>query len=123
MFTAGCFMTQRKQDQFELNITIPANSPAGIYYADEQVASASSLFPLSTRYDEGDSEVVLTPAELHDNGEVYYLSKTAAFFPLRAEQGYTVTMLNESGSEMSVECDHAYITPGLSVKMKTEPHS
>ena len=123
MFTAGCFMTQRKQDQFELNITIPANSPAGIYYADEQVASASSLFPLSARYDEGDSEVVLTPAELHDNGEVYYLSKTAAFFPLRTEQGYTVTMLNENGSEMSVECDHAYITPGLSVKMKTEPHS
>ena len=32
-------------------------------------------------------------------------------------------MLNESGSEMSVDCEYAYITPGLSVKMKTEPHS
>ena len=123
MFTAGCFMTERKQDQFELNITIPANSPAGVYYADEQIASSSSLFKLTASYDDGDSEFVLTPAELHDNNEVYYLNGTPAFFPLRTEQGYTVRMLNESGSEITVDCEYSYITPGLPVKMETESQS
>lgn len=123
LFTAGCFLTERKNSSYDLTITIPANSPAGVYYTGEEITAASSLREMSFRYDAGDSEVVLVPVEINDDGKTYYLNGPAAFFPLRDQDGFDMEMMTTVGEERTEPCLRAYVTPGMAAKLKTEKNN
>jgi len=61
MIVAACFLTNPKQDSFNIRITIPAHSEQGIYYSDEEISPTRNLVTLSSGEGLGDTAVLLKP--------------------------------------------------------------
>lgn len=60
---AVCFLTNPRQDAYQVRIVIPAGSEGGIYYSDEEISPNKGSLTLWAGEGLGDTEVVLLPVD------------------------------------------------------------
>ena len=90
LITAVCFLTNPKQTSFDISITIPAGSEAGIYFSDEEISPIRNRIHCSVGPDVGSTEIVLKPVAVHQET----VSDPSAY----AEPGVSVTIPAEKES-------------------------
>lgn len=86
---AVCFLTNPRQERFDLRIVIPAGSQETVVYADEEISPLGGYFMVSAGQGLGDTEVSLAPVQYGQKGE--YVS------PIDLTPGMSAKLLAEKG--------------------------
>lgn len=74
---AVCFLTDPKQESYDIRIVVPAGSRARFVYSDEEISPTKSQILLTAGENLGDTEVVLLPVEVSQENaydEAVYLT-------------------------------------------------
>ena len=106
--SALCFLTNPKNDAFDIRIVIPANSGEAVYYSEEEISPYKDRVILFSGEGLGDTEVVLKPTAGCAKEDVYEPVYMTAGFPVEmyAEKGgwfkIGVTLSNPTEEDIAV---------------------
>ncbi len=103
-----CFLTNPKNDAFDIRIVIPANSGEAVYYSEEEISPYKDRVTLFSGEGLGDTAVVLKPTAGCTKEDVYEPVYMTAGFPVEmyAEKGgwfkIGVTLSNPTEKDITV---------------------
>ena len=103
-----CFLTNPKNDAFDIRIVIPANSGEAVYYSEEEISPYKDRVILFSGEGLGDTAVVLKPTAGCTKEDVYEPVYMTAGFPVEmyAEKGgwfkIGVTLSNPTEKDITV---------------------
>ncbi|MCI8691951.1 MAG: hypothetical protein HFH91_04280 [Lachnospiraceae bacterium] len=86
---AACFLTDPEKDRYAIRITIPAGSPGGTYYSDEEISPRKREVRFEVGQDIGDTQISLDPVEVEE--------ENAYDEPAYATPGFVSAMQAEKG--------------------------
>lgn len=89
VIVAVCFLTNPKQDSFDIKIVVPAGSQESFVYSDEEISPTKNRITIASGENLGDTEVVLKPIEVRQ--------ENAYDEPAYLTPGMPVTMDAEKG--------------------------
>lgn len=105
---ALCFLTNPKDNAFDIKIVIPANSGVATYYSEEEISPYRDSITLLSGEGLGDTQVVLKPTDGCTKEDVYEPVYMTHGFPVKmyAEKGgwfkIGVTLSNPTGEDIVV---------------------